>query len=133
MNVLSMLSAHPVGEVRCGVATVGTDDLATVLAKFGLSAVAEALVELERPKAVTLLTQLIEVDLAHGAPCTSHGEARVMAEGLLSAHAGPDSRYFSNGDGTSSWMPLTSSTFDAGLLVQCRPNMYFCVWFEEND
>lgn len=133
MNLLSLLSAHPVGEVRCGVVSVGADDMTAVLAKFGLSAPDQGLVELDRPRAMALLTQLIEVDLAYGTACTSHEEAGVIAETLLSEHTGPDSRYFSNGDGTCSWMPLTSSTFDAGLLVQHRPHVYFCVWFEEND
>ena len=93
----------------------------------------DGLVELDLPQATALLTRLIEVDLAYGTTCVPHENARRIAEGLLSEYAGASSRYFSNGDGTGSWMPLTKSTFDAGLIVRCQSHVYFCVWFEEED
>jgi hypothetical protein len=57
-----------------------------------------------------------------------------IAEAVLHAPQA-DATYFSNGNCAKgeSWNPLTSSTFDAGIIVREGRSVYLCIWFQDED
>ncbi|MDB5803321.1 MAG: hypothetical protein JWN73_643 [Betaproteobacteria bacterium] len=130
-----LIEARKCGEIRYAVATETSADMSRVLAKFGLRADASLLVAHDAETAHAILGTLLWKDMAYGTECMPRAQADQLAREVLAGHADEQSRYFSNGDWTKSesWNPLTEATFDAGLIVSCAENRYFCIWFEDED
>ncbi len=132
---LEIIEARHAGEIRYGAVSDWSGDLNRVLSKFGLTPDAALLVEHDRAGATSILTALLWKDMAYETPNTTEAKAGAMAESILSSYANTDSRYYSNGNWAKreSWNPLTESTFDAGLIVTAGKNLYFCIWFQDED
>jgi hypothetical protein len=99
-------------------------DMPVALDRFveglGLSGIGDQWREINREAAVSLATAFLARDLAYHSQLMNDEEARTLAERFASVF-GADARFFTNTDfaaGASSWgwMPLTESTFDAGLV-----------------
>ncbi len=123
------------GEIRYSLVSDYSGNLDRVLAKFGLTPNKELLVEHDRGSALEILSVLLQRDMAYESPCMSEAEAAAMAESILSSNETVASKYFSNGNWAKkeSWNPLTESTFDSGILVTIDKNLYFCIWFQDED
>ena len=82
--------------------------------------------EVGRGEAATILTHLLSYDLVHGsrAPSLREKQIATLVERFISLFSSRQ-RYFTNGEftfdgdhlGLRSWFPLTSHTFDTGLLL----------------
>ena len=132
---LSILSARNCGEIRYAVVTEFTGDLSRVLAKVGLLDEPTLLEEVDRGSAASLLKSLLWKDMAYSIELMPERQAEAIANDLIAQFGGTESRYFSNGNRatSNSWAPLTDSTFDSGLLIECVRGKYFCIWFQDED
>ena len=123
------------GEVRYAVLRDISNDLSQVLGRFGLSPDAAALVEHDRAAALAILAELLWKDMAYESECMPRARAEAWAEQVFAEHAAEGSRFYSNGNWArrESWNPLTTSTFDAGVIIAGPDGAYFCLWFQDED
>ncbi|MDB5311968.1 MAG: hypothetical protein JWO38_6170 [Gemmataceae bacterium] len=89
-------------------------------ALVGLFSIGDQWREITREAAESLATVVLARDLAYSVQLMPDAEARELAKRFAREFA-PDARFFTNTEytaGASSWgwMPLTESTFDAGVL-----------------
>jgi len=122
------------GSVRYAVISDYSGDMNQVLAKFGLNADRALLVEHNRAGALDILASLLHRDMAYESELMPEQSARGIAEAVLHPQRA-DATYFSNGNWAKreSWNPLTSSTFDAGIIVREGESVYVCIWFQDED
>jgi hypothetical protein len=88
--------------------------------RVGLIGIGDQWREITRAAAVSLAAAFLARDLAYSVQLMPDPEARKLAERFTRMFA-PDARFFTNtdyADGAASWgwMPLTVSTFDAGVV-----------------
>ncbi|MDM4771832.1 hypothetical protein [Solimonas sp. SE-A11] len=130
-----IIDARGAGDARCLLISEPSQDMGKVLEQAGLKADDSQLREHDQTAAHAILTALLHKDLPFQMPLMSRPEAEQMADAILSAHAKPGSRYYSNGN----WLDgeisdsLTESPFAAGIIVAREDGRYFCVWIEDKD
>lgn len=131
----ALIEARQFGEIRISVVSEITGDLSRVLSKFGLTPDANMLVEHNRATALSILTELLWKDMAYEGECMSRDQAEKFANTIIDENSDIKSKYFSNGNWAlrESWNPLTSATFDAGIIISAQDKPYFCIWFEDED
>lgn len=112
-----------------------TQDLKLVLSQFGLKADPSLLVAHDTESAYAILVSLLWKDMAYEDECMPQTQAQAFAQQVFAEHATLGSKYYSNGNVAKgeSWNPLTESTFDAGLIITSDDNLYFCIWFQDED
>lgn len=115
--------------------TDSSNDLAIVLAKFGLRSDATLISEISRTEAHAILTKLLWKDLAYGVECMPLDTAAAFADRFLSESESSQCKYFSNVANSESnqWQPFTSSTFDSGVIVSGPTGRHACLWIEDED
>lgn len=117
-------------------------DFDSVVAQVGLGPLEGSWHELGRSEAEAFLTALLHVGLAYSNELVPLPTARDLARGFLDSVGGPESRFACNrsrfeGQGSvlghsSSWDPLTSHTFDTGI-VAIGENGGAVYWVAEED
>ena len=135
IDTQEIIDARGAGDVRCHLLSEPSQDLGRVLAGAGLKPDGSQLREHDRTTAHAILAALLHKDMPFQMPLMSRPEAEQLADAILSAHAKPGSRYYSNGN----WLEgeisdsLAESPFAAGLIVARVDGQYFCVWIEDKD
>lgn len=134
MQICDFISERKSGNIRYSVASIHPDEISVALTAFGLSPDGE-LIEHNEITATELLENLFWKDLAYGTECMPKAQAKLLAQRFMGLHSTHESRYFSNSRWTEpvSFISLTNSTFDSGLIVRSEPNLYGCIWFEDED
>jgi hypothetical protein len=127
--------ARNCGYVHCAFVTDSTDDLAIVLANFGLFADPTLLIEVSRAEAIAILTKLLWKDMAYGVECMPLDTAREFADAFVVEHESSNCKYYSNVVSAQSneWYPLTTATFDSGIIISSNTRQHACLWFEDED
>ena len=128
------------GITRCTHARVFDRGLGPVLSMCGLSPQTDALTEVSRSQAQTVLEALLWKDLAHRAEVMSLQKARELAHEFVASLAEENTKYFVNADWSLylrkpngfSFTGLTDSTFDGGV-VALSGGFAACVWVEDKD
>ncbi len=135
VDARDLIAERCCGEIRYAVLFDASGDLSQVLGRFGLSPDGSALVEYDRTTALTILVELLWKDMAYGCECMPRVRAEAWAERVFAEHTTAASRFYSNGNWArhESWNPLTTSTFDAGVIITGPDGTYFCVWFQDED
>lgn len=130
-----ILNARNCGQVRYSFVTDAANDLSAVLAKFGLFADASLITEVSRTEAISILTKLLWKDMAYGAECMAHDTAKRFAETFISESESTGCKFYSNVKSAEPMQrqPLTSSTFDSGVIVSGNLHRHACLWFQDED
>lgn len=107
-------------EPIAGPGPLGPATLDCFVKGLGLSPIESEWREVSRDQATLLAAAILAKDLAYGVQIISTDEAQEFGRHFISAF-GNEAHFFTNTDyaigATSwSWMPLTNSTFDAGVL-----------------
>ena len=107
--------------------------LEDALAKFGLKST--SLFEIDEHTAWEILADLLWVDMAYRHEFMPEQRANDLAEQIISDHSDQNCKYFSNRENIESniWKPLTTSTFDSGIVIAWGDGNFFCIWFEDED
>ena len=133
------------GVVRCGLSEkAAPPTLAELVRQFGLGDDPASYKEIDETAARYLIHLVLHRDMAYNAEVMPLARAVELADQFL-AQFGPDTRNFSNGswhlppvvrpDAVAcgpSWNPVTTATFDTGVLAigQARSG---CLWIEDED
>jgi len=135
MNARALLKARSFGSFRYSTLFDSTNNLKQVLAGFGLTAEPLLLFEIDKTTAIAIVTALLWKDMVHGIESMPNEEARRLASEIIDENSSEAANYYSNraDSKTNNWNPLTSATFDSGIIVQNQDGLNFCLWFEEED
>lgn len=113
--------------------------VADVARSFGLLDSPECYEEIDAVEAAGVIENVLHWDMAYKTEIMSISLARELSGEFLAAFAGADARFFTNGEwGRSTgalgvgWTPVTSATFDTGVLV-VSDQMAGCVWCMDED
>jgi hypothetical protein len=130
-----IIKARDCGQVRYSFVTDSSNDLSAVLAKFGLFDDSSLVTEVSRAEAISILTELLWKDMAYGVECMSLDAAKGFAENFISESESSKCKYYSNVKSAESkqWQPLTSSTFDSGVIISGNIRRHACLWFQDED
>jgi hypothetical protein len=135
MNPRQLALSRRFGALRQSTVFDSRQDLAMILAQFGLLPEPAMLHKVDRQAAVAILKQVLWKNLVDSAENMPEVDAERIAEAIVAEHSTDGSRYFSNRASAESleWNPFTESTFESGLLIQNQDGVHFCIWFEEED
>jgi hypothetical protein len=82
------------------------------------------LMEIPLQKARIIVTNILHLDLAYHSETMPLEKAQLLCEKFFGQFSGAESiRIFTNGDlgfDSSSWNPITTATFDTGVIVQSK-------------
>lgn len=95
------------------------------------------LIDIIRSTAIDVLTTLLHKDMAYSRELMEQMKSKTIAVDFFSLFQEKGSHYYTNGrwdqrERTNSWIPMTESTFDGGIVVQAD-RISGCIWFEEED
>lgn len=135
MNPRALLQTRGYGSFRYSTLFDLTKNMKQMLIGFGLTAEPMLLVEVDRTSAISMVTALLWRDEFHGIENMPNDAARKIAIEIIDENSNESARYYSNrADSASSvWNPLTSATFDSGVIVMNDDGLHFCFWIEEED
>jgi hypothetical protein len=108
-----------------------------MLKRFGL-ATDDPLVQIERHRAIEVLTLCLHQDLAYSSELMPAADAQGFAFWLLEQFQTEESAFYTNGDwwnwssGSVEWIACTTSTFDGGVIATSG-RLAACIWFEDED
>jgi hypothetical protein len=131
------------GRVQVGLSTASRPSLDALAREFGLSGDVSTLREIDAASARHLVRLVLERDLAYGAPLMDFDRASQLTDAFMEKFAGAHARFFTNGNlhefhgdrlgtASASWSPMTSATFDTGVLVLGSESSG-CLWVEDED
>ncbi|HXG11461.1 MAG TPA: hypothetical protein VNK04_17030 [Gemmataceae bacterium] len=139
-----IIAARIYGTVRCGLSSRASPTIPESAREFGLRDEAGCYKEIDEEAARRLLRLVLHRDMAYNVEIMPEVRAAELADAFL-AQFGPGTRFFSNGtwhlpavvrpDGGvigPSWDPVTSATFDTGVLA-IGPEWSGCLWVEDED
>lgn len=113
--------------------------VADVARSFGLLDSPECYQEIDAVEAARVLENVLHRDMAYKIEIMPISHARELSEEFIAAFTGSDARFFTNGEwGRSTgalgvgWTPVTSATFDTGVLVVSDQRVG-CVWCMDED
>ena len=131
-------------DARCGLSSLTSPIIPELAREFGLSDQQWRYKEIGEDDGRKLVHTLLHRDLAYNAELMSAAQAEELGNRFL-GQFGPGTRYFTNGtwhtlstirsDGAAavtSWDPVTSATFDMGILA-IGPERSGCMWVEDED
>jgi|HigsolmetaAR201D_1030396.scaffolds.fasta_scaffold05994_6 hypothetical protein len=142
-SLMELIEKRKSGRVRICFASYWGEGLPDVLARFGLSCTASpdaGLREVQRVEARTIVASLLHRDMAYKAEIMSTEEAESLADRFLEQFPSDKTRFLTNLgrskdqglDFDTSWNPLTSATFDAGVIC-ISERIAGCFWAEDED
>lgn len=110
--------------------------VAGILKDFGFAHPDATLHPISREDATALIAHLVGYDQAYSSPTGALEIADACGEQFVGLFP-PDARFFTNssdrGDIPSrAWTPLTSATFDSGVLAIAAKRVGI-IWFEDED
>ena len=135
MDLLKLLRDRSAGRVRITLAKNYNDDLESVMASIGLPRRSSDLRKISRQEAINTLAMILWRDLAYGTQLIKQEEAHQRALEFVGEYASTGVEFYNNvqlSDNTSSWSPLSESTFDRCLLV-VNQDSAVCVLAEDED
>jgi hypothetical protein len=134
-QAIELIKARKYGQIRYSFMTDSSNDLSTVLSKFGLLGDATLVIEVSRTEAIAILTKLLWKDMAYGEECMAHDTAKAFAEAFILESESTQCKYYSNVKSAAStqWQPLTDATFDAGVIVSGHIGLHACLWIQDED
>lgn len=136
-----IIASRNCGVVHCGLSLL--KDLGGLASEFGLASDTEKLREIDLVAAQRLLERILHQDMAHESDIMPSERAASLASAFL-AEFDDEAQFFTNGTfheplgdskaswACGSWDPLTSATFDTGLLV-ISSRCSGCLWVEDED
>lgn len=137
-GVGTLITRRCAGYVRVCFLTHHGEPMPETLKRFGL-ATDYQLRQIERHRAIDVLTTLLHRDMAYGLELMPATDAQRFAVWLLERFPAEGSAFYTNGDwrrdshgGSPGWTPLTASTFDGGVIATSG-GLAACVWFEDED
>lgn len=108
---------------------------------FGLMESPECYEEIDAVEATKVIENVLHRDMAYETEIMPISLARELSGEFVAMFAGTDARFFTNGEwgrpreapGVGpSWAPVTSATFDTGVLV-VSDQTFGCVWCMDED
>ena len=139
MTFREILKGRKCGYFRINSCWVYKAPLEKIMKSFGLFPNPEALREIDVKSAKEVLVSVLWKDLAYKTELISKELAEERAGFLIEQFQDSSTKMYTNGDWvnyhekkSSGWSPLTSSTFDAGVIFVDRKHAA-CVWVEDND
>lgn len=121
-----------------GAASASVTDVAS---SFGLLDSPECYEEIDAVEAARVLENVLHRDMAYKAEIMPMSLARELSGEFVAVFADSDARFFTNGEWGRpmgalgigpSWAPVTSATFDTGVLVVSDQRVG-CVWCMDED
>lgn len=110
-----------------------------VASSFGLMNSPECYEEIDAAEAAKVLESVLHKDMAYKVEIMPISLARELSEAFVAVFADSNPRFFTNGEwgrpmGTLGvgWTPVTSATFDTGVLVVSDQSVG-CVWCMDED
>lgn len=129
---------------RCGFSSLPAPSVSELAREFGLFDGDACYKEIDQESARRLVEAVLWRDMAYNSELMPRAQAQQLASQFL-ANFDSSARYFSNGTwheegntftgGSGSgigWDPVTSATFDTGVLV-IGPDRSGCLWVEDED
>ena len=132
---------HCVVEQTNHIESLAAQILDAFVGRHGMTGIGEDWVEVQCAAAMAHLTAVLHSDMAYGSEIMPRGRAADLGEQFLGLFAG--GRFFTNtedgpreplttGAWTRGWSPLTSATFDTGVLAVTGSRIGL-VWVEDED
>lgn len=113
--------------------------VADVASSFGLLDSPEHYEEIDAVEAAKVIENVLHRDMAYKNEIMPISLARELSGEFFAMFAGTDARFFTNGEWGRSlgahgigWTPVTSATFDTGVLVVSDQTVG-CVWCMDED
>jgi hypothetical protein len=134
------------GKIRCGLSSLSSPTVPELAREFGLLDDAACYQDIDEADAHRLIQMLLHRDMAYNAEIMPLSRAVDLTDQFLS-HFSLGTRYFSNGHwdlqsakptddligrANPNWHPVTSATFDTGVLA-IGPEQSGCLWVEDED
>lgn len=141
MDILAeIVAARRTGRVYADYRPRNGQQIAELLAEFGLSPNASALNPIDPELAQRIAVLVLAQDLAYGTQLIPPAEAARLAAAFMALFAGSQVDCFTNaslsehGGGltVNAWTPLTDATFDGGIIVLSTERAA-CLWVEDED
>ena len=136
-SVGEVIKLRDAGHMRVCFLTHSSAQRSEMLKRFGLD-IGCRLIQIDRPKAIELLTMLLHQDLAHGVKMMPIADAQGFASWLLEQFQAEESAFYTNWDwrrgdpNAGNLWPCTRSTFDGGVIATSG-GLAACIWFEDED
>lgn len=145
MEIAEEIIAARVGSgIRCGLSSRASPSVSDLAREFGLRDEPSSYKEIDEPDARHLIRSVLHRDMAYSWEIMPEARAAELADRFL-AQFGPGTRYYSNGNWHlppvvqpngvicgPSWDPVTTATFDTGVLA-IGPRCSGCLWVEDED
>jgi len=118
-----------------------TASISDVAVAFGLSDSADCYREIDALEAARVLEYVLHRDLAYNVEIMPLGLAIELTAEFIAQFSGLSARFFTNGDWGRPlltqgighrWSPVTTATFDAGVVVVSTEKIG-CVWCLDED
>lgn len=134
-----IIAARVQGVVHCGLSTQEHPSVRALAGEFGLSENPTFYLEIDAVTARCPVHVILHQDLAYEVEIMPTARAEALADQFLAQFGDEGARYYTNGrldkargPGVVSWNPVTSATFDTGVLVISR-QCSGCLWMEDED
>jgi hypothetical protein len=138
-----IIAARRCGIVGCGLSSQPSPSLAELAREFGLSDDLSNYREIDGASARHLVGLALSQDLAYNAVVVPATQAVELADRFLAQFGTEGVRFYTNGDfhevwlpklsrTGASWNPVTSATFDTGVLI-VGPRSCGCLWVEDEN
>jgi hypothetical protein len=98
----------------------------------GFKGAGESWKEVQADGARKTLVDLLALDQAYRSRIMSEEDAESLAKRFLALWSEDEPRFFTNGSPADHWMPITSATFDCGVIALGKRRAGF-LWFEDED
>jgi hypothetical protein len=138
-----IIAARDCGVVHCGLSGRASPSVSELAAEFGLASEPACYREIDADSARRLVRLVLNQDMAYNANIIPRDRAVELADRFLAQFGTDDVRYYTNGAfhetrgpklgaPSASWNPVTTATFDTGVLV-IGPRCSGCLWVEDED
>jgi hypothetical protein len=138
-----IIAARACGVVHCGMSVLPTPSLPELAREFGLADAPASYREISADQANRLVRLVLSQDTAYNSEVMPANRAAELADRFLAQFGGNGVHYFTNGNFHEApgpkllwtgvqWNPVTTATFDTGVLV-IGPKCSGCLWVEDED
>jgi hypothetical protein len=139
MKLKELVTLRRAGILRIQVQRNYDYDLKIILKNLGLVQEPESLLKITSAQAIATVETILWKDLAYNSELMPRATAREHAEYFVNEFTDDNTSTYSNGDwpeyhqrSSSGWNPMTSATFDAGVIV-IHKDYVACLWVEDED
>ena len=138
-----IIAARDCGVVHCGVSLRPSPSLNELAVEFGLAGDLANYREIDADSALRLVQMILNQDMAYNAEIIPLARAGELADQFLAQFGKTGVRFYTNGRfheargpnltwSGASWNPVTSATFDTGVLIVGLQRSG-CLWVEDED